>query len=129
MGKRCKAMDKSNQDEKVEMLARYAVAMHLEANRKVGKLARIVTIVAILVAIIASSFWPLAIAVAICVAIYYSIIMSCLRFVERETGMPEEMQAYFSRRYKTDAQFAKEVDELHERGSTITELLRSRLGK
>ena len=119
LGERHKTMDKPSQDEKVEMAARYAVAMHLEAYRKVGKLARIVTIVAILAAIYASSFWPLAIAVVICIAIYFFVIQSCLRFVERQTGMPQEIQAHFSNQYKSDALFAREVDELHQKGSAM----------
>ena len=119
LGERRKAMDEPSQDERVETASRYAVAMHLEANRKVGTLALVVTIVAILVAIYARSFWPMAIAVVICIAIYFFVIQSCLRFVERQTGMPQELQAYFSNRYKTDALFAKEVDELHKRGSIL----------
>lgn len=117
-------MVESNQDEKVELFARYAVAMHLEANRKVGRLARIVTVLAVIIAIYSSSFWPIAIALVLCVAIYFYIILSCVRYVERQIGMPEDMQAIFSRRYKTDVQFAQEVDELHKGGSILAHYLK-----
>jgi hypothetical protein len=116
---RFEVMDKSAQDEKVEMLALYAVSMHLGANEKIGKAARFVTIAAVLIAIYMSSFWPLVIAVVLCVAIYFYVIQSCVRFVERETGMPQDVQIHFSHRYKIDPQFAKEVDQLHARGSEI----------
>lgn len=112
-------MSESSEDEKLEMAARYAVAMHLEANRKVGRAARVVTILAVITAIYASSFWPLAIGVLLCVAIYFYVIQSCVRYVNQQTGMPEDIQAFFSRRYKTDVQFAREVDELHKGGANI----------
>ena len=112
-------MSESSEDEKTEMAARYAVAMHLEANRKVGKSARVVTVLAIIIAIYTSSFWPLAIGLLLCVAIYFYVIQSCVRYVKQQTGIPEEMQAFFSRRYKTDVQFARGVDELHKEGASI----------
>jgi hypothetical protein len=115
-------MDKSTQDEKIEMLACYAVSMHLEANRKVGNAAKIVSIVSVLFAIYVSSFWPIAIAVALCIAIYFFMIQSCLRFVEKETGMPQDVQATFSQRYKIDAPFADKVDALREGASHFANL-------
>jgi hypothetical protein len=105
-------MDESTQEEKIEMLGCYAVSMHLEANKKVGRVAKIITIISVLTAIYVSSFWPIAIAVTLCIVIYFYMIQSCLRFVERETGMPQDLQAIFSKRYKIDAPFASKVDAL-----------------
>lgn len=120
-------MDESNQDEKIEMVARYAVAMHLEANSKTGKLAMYITIAAVLISIYESNFWPLSAAVVLCIAIYFYLIQSCMRLVEQQTGMPQDLQAYYSRLYKTDAHFAKEVDEIHQRGSGFAGLLKKRV--
>ena len=122
LGERHKAMDAPSQDEKVQMAARHAVVMHLEAYRKIGMLVTIVVIATVIAAIIASSFWPFAIAVVISISIYFYVIQSCLRFVERQTGMPQELQAFFNNRYTTDVQFKKEVDELHKRVSAFSGL-------
>lgn len=121
-------MEILSQDEKVELLARYAVVMHLEANRKVGRIAKVIIIVAILISIYARIYWPLAIAAALCLAVYLYVIFSCLNFVERKTGMPHDMQAFYSRLYKSDAQFAKEVDEQHESSLNIASYLNESKG-
>ncbi len=121
-------MEILSQDEKVELLARYAVVMHLEANRKVGRIAKVIIIVAILISIYARIYWPLAIAAALWLAVYLYVIFSCLNFVERKTGMPHDMQAFYSRLYKSDAQFAKEVDEQHESSLNIASYLNESKG-
>lgn len=122
-------MNESSDDEEFEILARYVVAMHLEANRKVGKFARVATILGILAAIIMSNYWPLVMALFLCVAVYFYVINSCIRFVKQRTGIQEDTQAFFSRRYKTDPQFAKEVDKLREGASSFETVLKSRFGK
>ena len=116
-------MDELTQDEKVETLARLAVSMHLEAWKKVGNASMYVIILAVLAAIYGSSFWPLVIAAGLCVAITFYVIHSCRRYVERQTGMPRAIQDFYYRRYKTDVQFAKEVDQLHERASDLARRL------
>ena len=100
------------EEEKIEMQACYAVAMHLEANRKIGKIARWLTVVGVITCIYFHSLWPLAVAFGASIAAYFFIIQSCVRYVERTTGMPPDAQALFSRQYKTDRAFARKVDKL-----------------
>jgi hypothetical protein len=47
-----------------------------------------------------------------CIAIYFLIIRSCVRFVQQQTGMPPHLQANFSEQYKIDPIFARDVDQL-----------------
>lgn len=105
-------MDHIDEDEKMRTAGRYAVAMHLEANAKVGRIAWIVIVLTIATAVLMRSFWPIITGIALCVALYFYIINSCVRYVKRKTGMPDQVQGYFSRLYKTDSQFAVEVDDL-----------------
>ena len=79
----------------------------------------VVAIVCLAAAIYASNYWLLAIPVVACFVIFHFVINSCVRFVERETGMPAEIQIHFNNRYKTDAKFKREVDEMHARVSTV----------
>jgi hypothetical protein len=113
------------ESEKVEILARYAVAMHLEANRKVGKISRIAMIVAVLIAVLLKSFWPLVAGIIFCVLAYFYLINSCVSFVEKHTGLSQELQATFSQHYKIDPQFAKDVDEFHRSGMVAAAYLKN----
>ena len=101
-----------SQSEAAAAQARYAVAMHLQANRRVGILARWLSVGAIVAAIALHSLWPLALAVGVAIVSYLVIIQSCVRVVEQAIGMPPDVKAACSRMYKTDAEFARNVDSL-----------------
>jgi hypothetical protein len=126
--------DLPSDDERVEVQATYAVAMHLQANAKAGRAVRWFTVAAVVMAVYLHSLWPLAAGAILAVATYFFIINSCLRFVQSKIGMPSEIQAVFSRRYKTDVEFAQRVDRLAKaavatvdamrKGSTIRETAR-----
>jgi hypothetical protein len=98
--------------EDAEFQARYAAAMHLHAKRKIRIAAWLFTVAAIIAAIYFHSVWPLAIAFALDVGTYFLITNSCVRFVEAQTGMPAHAQVLCSQRYKSDAEFARNVDAL-----------------
>lgn len=104
--------DPPTDDERVETQARYAAAMHINANRRVGTIARGITIAGAIAAYYFGNFWFLIAALALCVVAYFLIIKSCVRFVARKTGMTPEIQAFCSRKYKTNPEFAREVDKL-----------------
>jgi len=113
-------MDKSDiskEDENVEILARYAVSMHLEARKRIGEIGWSIFGASLVIAGFSSSYWPLPIAIVLCVAVYFYLFKSCARFVKRNTGMREDVQIGFLERYKTDVQFAKHVDQFRERGA------------
>jgi hypothetical protein len=97
-------------DEQTEMAFRYAAAMHLAANRRVGVTARWLLIAGAAAAFFMHSLWPLVAAFVLSVAIYFYLIRSCVRFVQRSTGMPPDVQAAASQRYKMDKDFARQVD-------------------
>ena len=103
-------MDQQNREENTEDLSHYVVSMHLEANKKIGKLAKIIMAIGILLAIYVRGYWPLLIAVLLSAAEYFYLLHACLRLVKRNTGMSIEAQAHLSRRYKTDPQFAEEIN-------------------
>jgi len=105
-------MDTPTEEEQAHVQACYAVAMHLHANKKIGKAWFAIAVVGIAAAVIFQSPWFIAAAIALVVVTYFFVIQSCLRFVTRQTGMPAEVQAAFSRKYKTDPAFAREVDKL-----------------
>ena len=65
MNERRKAVEELDQDEKVKIPARYAVAMRLETWKRIGNAPMYVIIFAALTALYASSYWPLVIAAAI----------------------------------------------------------------
>lgn len=112
-------MNDTDQDKKMKTAGRYAVAMHLEANAKVGRIVWIVIVITIVTAILMRSFWPLIAGLVLCIALYFYIINSCIRYVQRKTGMADHVQSYFSRLYKTDSQFAEEVDNLRKRSENV----------
>lgn len=105
--------------ENIETASRYTVAMHLAANEKVGKAAWYVTLAAVATAIYLHSYWPLAVGLVSCVAIYFVIMQSCVRFVKEQTGLPAGLQATFSERYKTDPAFARDVDTMRKSAKNI----------
>lgn len=121
-----KIMEMLSPEEEVEFLSRYAVVMHLEANRRSGRIAMVVFIIAICISVYSSSFWPLFIALIVYISAHLYLIFSCLRFVENKTGMSRDAQAYYSRLYKTDEQFAKKVDEQNESALNIANHLKTR---
>ena len=99
-------------NERAEVQARYAVAMHLHANRRVGTSAWVILILGAITGYYFENFWLMIVALALCVIAYFVIIQSCVRFVTQKTGMSPDIQAFFSRKYKTDPEFAKDVDKL-----------------
>ncbi|SRR5216684_610994 len=99
-------------EERTHAHACYAVAMHLHANRKVGRAGLVILGLAIAAAVYFHSLWFLAGGLAIWVATYFIVIQSCVRFVNRSIGMPSSTQAFFSELYKTDPNFARDVDNL-----------------
>jgi hypothetical protein len=115
-------MSELSEDVKFELAGRNAVVMHIEAYRKVGRITLMVTIVCVVLAIYISNYWLLAIPVPIYFAIFHYVINSCVRFVERQSGIPAEVQIQFNHRYKTDAKFKQEVDEMHKRVSNLAGL-------
>lgn len=104
-------LNETAQNEPAGNLARYVVSRHLEANRKVGRQVRLIMLAGFLLAFFARSFWPLPLAALLCLALYFCLLLKCVRSVARETGMPIDQQARLSRRYKTDERFAHEVNE------------------
>ncbi len=105
-------MDTPTEEERAHAQACYAVAMHSHANKKIGKAWFAITVVGITVAAIFQNLWFIAGAVALAVVAYFLVIQSCVRFVTQQTGMPPNMQALFSRKYKTNPEFARDVDKL-----------------
>jgi len=105
-------MDTPTEEERVHAQACYAVAMHLHANKKIGRVWFSISVFGIAAAVIFQSLWFIAAAIALGVVSYFLVIQSCFRFVTRQTGMPADVQAAFSRRYKTDPVFARDVDKL-----------------
>jgi hypothetical protein len=103
-------MDEQNQEENAEDMAQYVVSMHLEANKKISRLAKIIMAIGILLAIYVRDYWPLLVAALLSAAEYFYLLHSCLRLVKRNTGMSIEQQAHLSHRYKTDPQFANEIN-------------------
>jgi hypothetical protein len=103
----------------LEMASRYAAAMHLAANRKVGVTARWLLIAGAAAAFFMHSLWPLGAAFALSVAVYFYLMNSCARFVERAIGMPPDAQAAASRRYKVDKEFARHVDAMSRAPGTL----------
>jgi hypothetical protein len=97
-------------DEQAHSGGCYAVVMALEANRKTGHAALVIVIVAILGRIYFHSWWFIAGGIALCVATFFYLTQSCIRYVERTIGMPPDVQALFNQLYKKDPAFAKEVD-------------------
>jgi len=86
--------------------------MHLHANRKVGRAGIVIVGLAIAAAAYFRSLWFIAGGLALWVATYFIVIQSCVRFVNRSIGMPSNTQAFFSELYKTDPNFARDVDKL-----------------
>lgn len=86
--------------------------MHLHANRKVGRAGLVILGFAIAAAAYFHSLWFIAGGLALWVATYFFVIQSCVRFVNRSIGMPPNTQAHFSELYKTDQNFARDVDKL-----------------
>lgn len=84
--------------------------MHLHANRKVGRAAAVFFGLAIVAALVWESYWYFLAALALTVVTYFVVIESCVRFVNRTTGMPPDIQASFSKQYKSDPEFARQVD-------------------
>jgi len=105
-------MNMPTEDERIHAQACYAVAMHLHANKKIGKAWFAIAVVGIAAAVIFENLWFIAGAFALVVITYFFVIQSCVRFVMQQTGMPPDVQAIFSRRYKTDLEFARDVDKL-----------------
>lgn len=110
-------MSELSEDEKIDLVGRNVVVMHIEAYRNIGRITMIVTIVCVVAAIYLSNYWLLAIPVPTYFLIFHYVINSCVRFVERQTGVPAELQVMFNHRYKTDGKFKQEVDEMHKRVS------------
>jgi hypothetical protein len=96
----------------MEFQATYAVAMHLHANRKTGVFGLWALVAGGVAALFLDSLWPVAAAVTAIVAAWFFIMKSCVRFIERQIGMPPEIQHAFSAQYKKDQEFAKKVDAL-----------------
>ncbi len=94
----------------------YAVARHLEANRKTGKIVQYIILICVLVAIFEKSFWPLAIGICLCAITFYVLISSSMRRVEKETGISIYLQSILSRRYKSDPEYAAKVDAVFQNG-------------
>lgn len=112
-------MSELSEDEKIELAGRNAVVMHIEAYRKVGRLMAMASIACAAAAIYLSNFWLLVALVPIYFVIFHFVINSCVRFVERQSGLPAEVQIQFNRRYKTDAKFKREVDEMHKQVANL----------
>jgi hypothetical protein len=100
----------ADEDSKIEAAACYAVAMALEANRRVGRIGLAVMLVSGALAMGFKSIWPLAGGFLIGFLVFRFVIGSCLRYVEQKVGMPAEIQAHYSRQYKADPEFAKKVN-------------------
>ena len=113
-------MDEPSEDEKMEMQGCTAVAMHLEANERFGKISATIITVAVIVSIFTESFWPVAIGVVVSFLVSYFIRQSCFRYLERSTGMPTSIQSHFLLRYKSDKEFAARVDAMHKNASSIS---------
>lgn len=98
--------------------ARYAVSMHKYANRRSGIWGQITLVVVIASAFYFKSAWPLAIGFLAYISIHIYLMYSCIKFVEKNTGLASDDQAQFSRLYKSNADpdFTKSVDE-HYKGS------------
>jgi len=101
-----------SEDERVNVQARYAVALHLHANKKIGTAWFAIAVVGVVAALVLQNFWFIAGAIALGAVTYFWIMQSCVRFITQQTGMPPDVQALFSRKYKTDPEFARDVDKL-----------------
>ena len=91
------------------------VALHLSADEKFGKMSATVIAITGLISIYINSFLPVILGVIFSFLASYFIRYSCYRHIENTTGMSREGQFNFVQRYKTDKQFADEVDQLYER--------------
>ena len=110
-------MDTLNEDEGAEIRASYAVLMHLEARKKTGQIGWFILGLSLVIAGLSSSYWSIAIAVPLCVAVYFYLFKSCARYVERKTGLPENSQILFLQQYKIDSQFATKVNHFRDQST------------
>ena len=105
-------------EEEPFLAEKYAVSMHMHANRRSGFWGEIILVVVIASTFCLKSFWPLAVGLLAYIAIHFYLMLSCVKFVEQKTGLSTDEQAYFSRLYKSnsDPAFTKSVDE-HNKGA------------
>jgi hypothetical protein len=98
--------------------AKHAVSMHKYANRRSGIWGQVILVTVIASAFYFKSAWPLAIGFLAYISIHIYLMYSCIKFVEKTTGLSSDDQAQFSRLYKSNADpdFTKSVDE-HYKGS------------
>lgn len=105
-------MDTPTEEERVHAQACHAVAMHLHANKKIGKAWFVIAVVGIAAAVYFENLWFIVGALVLSAVTYFVVIQSCVRFVTQQAGMPPDVQALFSRKYKTNVEFARDVDKL-----------------
>lgn len=99
-------------EEKLHAQACYAVAMHIGANKRVGRLIPPVLIVSGGLAYYFGTWWVLLGGIALLFVAYFILMQSCSRFISQSTGMPAALQALYSNKYKTDPNFADAVNKL-----------------
>ena len=105
-------MNAPTEEERVHTQACYAVAMHLHAKKRSTIAFQVCIGIGIAVAVYFKSIWFIGGALIVSIAIHVLLIQSCIRFVNRSIGMPWDVQAVFRDRYRTDQEFARDVNKL-----------------
>ena len=105
-------MSEVDQDANTKAQGCVVAAMHANTDEKFGAMSAGIIIASIAIAFVQKSFWFLAIGVVISFFASYILRLACFRRVEKKTGLPTPVQEHFMRLYKTDKQFAAEVDAL-----------------
>jgi len=105
-------MDAPTEEERVHAQACHAVALHLEAIRRSSTTIKAFIGIGIVAAVYFKSFWFIGGALVLSIAAHFAIIQSCHRFIARSIGMPWHELDFFCSRYKTDQDFARDVDKL-----------------
>lgn len=105
-------MDVPTEEERVHAQACYAVAMHLHAKRRSTIAFQVCIGLGIAAAVYFKSFWFIGGALVVSVVVHFLLMQSCIRFVHRSIGMPWDVQALFHERYRTDQEFARDVNKL-----------------
>jgi len=105
-------MEAPTEEERVHAQACYAVALHLHAIKRSSITIQVLIGLGIVAAAYFKSFWLLGAAVVLSIAAHFVIVQSCHRFIVRSIGMPWHVLASFCGKYKSDPEFARDVNKL-----------------
>jgi hypothetical protein len=101
-------------EERTLAQACYAATMHLQAHKKTSAIFSVIIGLSIAISAYYHNYWLVLVGFLLCIPAYFFVFKSCVQFVARTIGMPEDMQVFYFQKYKTEPEFAKEIDKFRE---------------